>query len=164
MKFMDTKSVKIDVPEGCNVILGQTHFIKSTEDIYEALVSSVPGMRFGLAFNEASGPCLVRHEGTDEELRKIAREKALEIGAGHMFVVYLKNAYPINVLNAIKNLGVVCNIFCATANPVEVILAESGQGRGIIGVIDGYSPKGIEKEEDIRSRKEFLRKIGYKLG
>lgn len=160
---MEIKSVNIDVSEGCNVILGQTHFIKSAEDIYEALVSSVPNIQFGFAFNEASGPCLVRHEGTDEELRKLAREKALEIGAGHIFLIYLKNAYPINVLNAIKNLGVVCNIFCATANPVEVILAETEQGSGIIGVIDGFRAKGIEKDDDIKTRKEFLRKIGYKL-
>lgn len=161
---MELKSVKIFVPEGCNVILGQTHFIKSAEDIYEALVSSVPGIKFGLAFNEASGPCLVRHEGTDEELRKIAREKSLEIGAGHFFVIYLKSAYPVNVLNAIKNLGVVCNIFCATANPVEVVLVESDQGRGVLGVIDGYSAKGIEGGKDAQVRKDFLRKIGYKLG
>ncbi len=161
---MEIKSVKIDVPEECNVILGQTHFIKSVEDIYEALVSSVPGIKFGFAFNEASGPCLTRHEGTDEELRKVAREKAFEIGAGHVFIIYLKGAYPINVLNSIKNLGVVCSIFCATANPVEVILAESEQGRGVIGVIDGFRAKGIEKENDIKAREEFLRKIGYKLG
>jgi uncharacterized protein len=160
---MEIISVKIDVPEGCNVILGQTHFIKSAEDIYETLVNSVPGIKFGLAFNEASGPCLTRHEGTDENLRKIAREKAFEIGAGHVFVVYLQGAYPINVLNAIKNVPEVCNIFCASANPVEVILAESEQGRGVIGVIDGSRVKGIEKDDDIRNRKEFLRKIGYKL-
>lgn len=160
---MEIKSVKIDVPEGCNVILGQTHFIKSAEDMYEALVSSVPGIKFGLAFNEASGPCLTRHEGTDGNLRRIAREKAFEIGAGHVFVVYLEEAYPINVLNAIKNVPEVCNIFCATANPIEVILVESEQGRGVVGVIDGFCAKGIEKDEDIRARKEFLRKIGYKL-
>ena len=161
--LMDLKSVKIAIPEGCNVILGQTHFIKSAEDIFEALVNSVPGLKFGLAFCEASGPCLVRHEGTDENLRKMARDKALEIGAGHVFLIYLKDAYPLNVLNAIKNVPEVCNIFCATANPVEVILAESEQGRGVIGVIDGYSSKGIEEEKDIRARKDFLRKIGYKL-
>jgi adenosine/AMP kinase len=160
---MEIKSVKIDVPDGCNIILGQTHFIKSVEDIYEALVSAIPGIKFGFAFNEASGPCLVRHEGTDEDLRKAAREKAFEIGAGHIFIIYLRNAYPINVLNAIKNLNVVCSIYCATANPVEVVVAEVDQGKGIIGVIDGYSPKGIEKEEDATSRKDFLRKIGYKL-
>ena len=161
---MEIRSVKIEVPESCNIILGQTHFIKSTEDLYEALVNSVPGIKFGLAFCEASSSCLVRHEGTDENLRKMAREKAFEIGAGHTFIIYLQGSYPINVLNAIKNVPEVCNIFCATANPVEVILAQSDQGRGIIGVIDGYSPKGIEKEEDIRTRKDFLRKIGYKLG
>ena len=161
---MEIKSVRIKIPGGCNVIVGQTHFIKTAEDLYEALVNSVPGIKFGLAFCEASGPCLVRHEGTDEELRKIASEAAFEIAAGHVFVVYLKDTYPINVLNAIKNVPEVCNIFCATANPVEVILAESEQGRGVIGVIDGSSPKGIEGEKDIRARKEFLRKIGYKLG
>ncbi len=160
---MEIKSLKIEIPEGCNVILGQTHFIKTAEDLFEALVNSVPGIKFGLAFCEASGPCLVRHEGTSENLRKIAREKALEIGAGHVFVIYLQASYPINVLNAIKNVPEVCNIFCATANPVEVILAQSEQGRGVIGVIDGNSPKGIEQEEDIRARKDFLRKIGYKL-
>lgn len=161
---MEIKSIKIAVPEGCNIVLGQSHFIKSVEDIFEALVSSVPGIKFAIAFNEASGPCLVRYEGTDEDLKNLAKEKALEIGAGHMFVIYLRNAYPINVLGALKNLGEVCNIFCATANPLEVIVAESTQGRGILGVIDGFSPKGVEGDEDIQSRKDFLRKIGYKLG
>jgi uncharacterized protein len=161
---METKSVRIEVPEGCNVIVGQTHFIKSAEDLFEALVNSVPGIKFGLAFCEASGPCLVRHEGTNENLRKMATEKALEIGAGHVFIIYLQGSYPINVLNAIKNVPEVCNIFCATANPVQVIITESDQGRGVIGVIDGYSTKGIEGEEDVRPRKDFLRKIGYKLG
>lgn len=159
---MELKSVKVAVPEGCNFILGQSHFIKTVEDICEAVVSSVPGVKFALAFNEASGPCLVRCEGTDDELKELVREKSLEIGAGHVFVLYLRNAFPINVLNAIKQLGVVCNIFCATANPVEVMIAESEQGRGVLGVIDGYAPKGIESEADIHSRKEFLRKIGYK--
>ena len=160
---MEFKTIKIDVPEGYNVIIGQTHFIKSVEDIYEALVNSVPNIKFGLGFCEASGPCLVRQEGTDESLRTLASKKALEIGAGHTFIVYLQGAYPINVLNAIKNVSEVCNIFCASANPIEVIMVESEQGRGVIGVIDGFSPKGIEKEEDIKTRKEFLRKIGYKL-
>jgi uncharacterized protein len=160
---MEIKSVKIAVPDGCNLVLGQTHFIKTAEDLFEALVNSVPGVKFGLAFCEASGPCLVRHEGTDENLRRMAKEKALEIGAGHVFLIYLQGAYPINVLNAIKNVPEVCNIFCATANPVEVIISESEQGRGVVGVIDGFSPKGIEDEKDARDRKDFLRKIGYKL-
>jgi adenosine/AMP kinase len=160
---LELKLIKISIPEGCNVIIGQTHFIKTAEDLFEALVDSVPNIKFGLAFCEASGPCLVRHEGTDDNLRKLAKEKALEIGAGHVFVIYLQGAYPINVLNSIKVVPEVCNIFCATANPVEIIVAESEQGRGILGVIDGYSPKGIEGEKDIQNRKEFLRKIGYKL-
>lgn len=161
---MEIKILKIEVPEGCNLILGQAHFIKTTEDLYESLVSSVPGIRFGLAFCESSGPCLVRHEGTDEELRKLSAEKALEIGAGHLFIIFIKGAYPINVLNAIKNVSEVCNIYCATANPVEVIVAETEQGRGVLGVIDGYRSKGIETWKEISERKAFLRKIGYKLG
>ena len=160
---MEIISIKISPSEGTNVIIGQTHFIKSAEDLHEALVSSVPEIKFGLAFCEASGDCLVRHEGTDSGLRVLAQEKALEIGAGHSFVIFLRGAYPINVLNALKNVPEVCNIYCATANPVEVLIAETEQGRGILGVIDGYAPKGIETEEDIRMRKQFLRKIGYKL-
>jgi adenosine/AMP kinase len=161
--FMETKVYKLKIPEGTNVILGQTHFIKTTEDLYEALVNSVPQIKFGLAFCEASGPCLVRSEGNDEELKKLAENSAFEIGAGHSFIIYIKNAFPINVLNAIKNCPEICNIFCATANPVEVIIAETELGRGVLGVIDGFKPKGIEKEEDKKHRKEFLRKIGYKL-
>lgn len=159
---MEIKTFKIEVPKDCNIILGQSHFIKTVEDIYEALVNSVPNIKFGLAFCESSGPCLVRHEGTDEELRKFAREKALEIGAGHIFLIVMKECYPINVLNAIKNVPEVCRIYCATANPVEVIIAETDQGRGILGVIDGYESKGIETEKEIEERKLFLRKIGYK--
>jgi adenosine/AMP kinase len=160
---LDLKLVKVTIPEGCNIIVGQTHFIKTAEDLFEALVNSVPNVKFGLAFCEASGPCLVRHEGTDDNLRKIARDTALEIGAGHVFVIYLQGAYPINVLNSIKLVPEVCNVFCATANPLEVIVVESDQGRGVLGVIDGFSPKGIEGEKEIQTRKDFLRKIGYKL-
>lgn len=160
---MEIKTYKVKVPEGTNVILGQTHFIKSAEDLYEALVNSVPQIKFGLAFCEASGPCLVRFEGNDEELKKLASQTAFEIGAGHFFVIYIKNAYPINVLKAIKDCPEVCSIFCATANPVEVIIAETEQGRGVLGVIDGFPSKGVESKKDIKERKEFLRKIGYKL-
>jgi adenosine/AMP kinase len=160
---METKIYKLKVPEGTNVILGQTHFIKTTEDLYEIMVNSVPQIKFGLAFCEASGPCLVRSEGNDEELKKLAETSAFEIGAGHAFIIYIKNAFPINVLNAVKNCPEVCSVFCATANSVEVVIAETEQGRGILGVIDGFKPKGIEKEEDKKHRKEFLRKIGYKL-
>jgi len=160
---METKTYKVKVPEETNVILGQTHFIKSAEDLYEVLVNSVPQIKFGLAFCEASGPCLVRFEGNDENLKKLASQTALEIAAGHFFVIYIKNAYPINVLDAIKQCREVCSIFCATANPVEVIIAETEQGKGILGVVDGFSSKGIESEKGIKERKKFLRKIGYKL-
>lgn len=155
--------MKLEYPIGCNIILGQTHFIKSVEDIYEALVSSIPGIKFGLAFSESSGPCLVRCEGTDSELKDIAAQNVLKIGAGHCFLIIMKNAYPINVLNSIKRVYEVCNIFCATANPVEVIVAETDQGRGILGVVDGLKPKGIESTKDVEDRKKFLRDIGYKL-
>ena len=161
---MELKSVKIEKPEDINLILGQTHFIKSVEDLYEALVGAVPGIQFGLAFNEASGACLVRWVGTDEEMIELAKKNALALGAGHSFIIFLKNAFPINVLNAVKMVPEVCHIFCATANPVEVILAENEQGRGILGVIDGASPKGVEYAEGIHWRTGFLRKIGYKLG
>lgn len=160
---METRIIKIKKPDDANIIIGHTHFIKSAEDLYEAMVNSVPGMKFGLAFCEASGPCLVRSEGNDEELKELAEENASIIGAGHSFIIIIKEAFPINVLRRIKEVAEVCTIYCATANPVEVIVAETGQGRGILGVIDGSSPKGIEKEEDVRKRKEFLRKIGYKL-
>ncbi len=154
--------MKINKPEAANVILGQTHFIKTVEDIYEVLVGGSPDIKFGLGFCESSGACLVRAEGNDENLKKLACENALNIGAGHSFIIILENAFPINVLNAIKNVPEVCTIFCATANPVEVIVAESGQGRAILGVIDGLKPKGIEGEEDVKWRKDFLRKLGYK--
>lgn len=160
---MEIKKVRIEVPEGCNVILGMSHFIKTVEDLYEALVTSIPGIRFGLGFCESSGPCLVRHVGTDEELEKWAAEKAYEIGAGHSFLIILRGVYPINVLNAVKMVQEVCTVHCATANPLEVILAETEQGRGIIGVVDGFKSKGIEGGEDVKARREFLRKIGYKL-
>lgn len=159
---MELITVKIDAPHETNLILGQTHFIKSVEDLYETLITSVPGIRFGLAFCEASGNCLVRSEGNDEELKKAAEENAFALGAGHSFLIFMRNAFPINVLNAIKNVQEVCSIFCATANPVEVIIAETGQGRGILGVIDGERPKGIEIQKDVVERKKFLRTIGYK--
>ncbi|MFA5563450.1 MAG: adenosine-specific kinase, partial [Candidatus Caldatribacteriota bacterium] len=146
-----------------NIILGQSHFIKTAEDLYEIMVSTVPGMKFGIAFNEASGPCLVRAEGNDNKLKSIAVSNIKEVGAGHAFIIILENAFPINVLNAVKQCPEVCRIFCASANPVEVIVAETEQGRGIIGVIDGLMPKGIEKEEDIEKRRKFLRTINYKL-
>jgi len=157
------KSLKIDNPDGLNFILGQAHFIKTVEDLHETLVSSVPGIRFGLAFSEASGPCLVRTSGNDEALRTLAGENALRLSSGHAFIIFLKEAFPVNVLNALKAVPEVCGIFCATANPVEVVLAESEQGCGILGVIDGLGPKGIEGEEDVKERKELLRRFGYKL-
>lgn len=159
---MELKSVKLVFPENANVIVGQTHFIKTAEDLYEAIVSSVPQARFGVAFCEASGPCLIRVEGNDDKLMKLAAENANKIGAGHTFVVILENAYPINVLNRIKQVQEVCTIFCATANPVDVLVAENERGRGIVGVIDGERPKGIESAKDVEDRKAFLRKIGYK--
>lgn len=159
---MELKSVKIIAPHDTNLIIGQTHFIKSAEDLYETLITGAPGIKFGLAFSEASGKCLVRSDGNDDELVKAAEENALELGCGHSFIVFMRNAYPINVLNAIKNVQEVCNIFCATANPIEVIVAETGQGRGILGVVDGENPKGIESARDKEERKTFLRSIGYK--
>jgi adenosine/AMP kinase len=162
-KNMELKSVKLEFPEGSNIILGQTHFIKTVEDLYEIMVNGLPKSRFGIAFCEASGACLIRCEGNDEELKQAAVRNAQAIAAGHTFVMVLLDAYPVNVLNAIKNCPEVCSIFCATANPVEIILAESTQGRGILGVIDGSFPKGVEDAAGIRWRKDLLRKIGYKL-
>jgi hypothetical protein len=159
---MEFKSVKINKPEGANVIIGQSHFIKTVEDIYETLTTSCPNIKFGLGFCESSGACLVRTEGNDDRLRNLAGENALNIGAGHSFIIILENAFPINVLNAIKSIPEVCTIFCATANPVEVIVAQGQQGRGLIGVIDGLKPKGIEDGDDIKLRQDFLRQIGYK--
>ncbi len=159
---MDIKTVKIKKPENVNVIIGQAHFIKTVEDLYEVCVAGVPGMKFGIAFCESSGACKVRVEGNDEEMKKIATDNALAIAAGHSFVVALTQGFPINVLNQIKNIQEVCTIFAATANPVEIIVADNGEGRGILGVIDGASPKGVEDTSDIDWRKNFLRKIGYK--
>ncbi|HOD17779.1 MAG: adenosine-specific kinase [Candidatus Cloacimonadaceae bacterium] len=159
---MELITETLHFPSDCNVILGQAHFIKSLEDLYEAMVNSVPGIKFGIAFNEASGPCLVRKEGTDNELIEIAVENMLRLGAGHAFLIILRDAYPLNVLPAIKDCREVVNIFCATANPVQVILTKTEQGKGILGVIDGQSPKGIELDTDITNRKKLLRDIGYK--
>ena len=159
---MDIKTVKLEKPEAINLILGHSHFIKTVEDIYEAMVNTVPGAKFGLAFCESSGPCLVRYSGTDDELVELAKKNAYALSAGHCFILLMKDMFPINVLNAVKNVPEVCRIFCATANPVEVLVAETEQGRGIIGVIDGFKSKGIETEADIKDRKQFLRTIGYK--
>ncbi len=160
---MELRTVRVDPPKDCNVILGMAHFIKTAEDLYEALVNSVPTIKFGLGFCESSGPCLVRHEGNDEELRRFAAQKAFEIGSGHSFLIYLKDAYPLNVLDKVKKVPEVCTIYAATANPIEVLIAETDQGRGIVGVIDGLKSKGIETDKDIADRRAFLRKIGYKL-
>jgi adenosine/AMP kinase len=159
---MELKTVKIEKPEELNFILGQSHFIKTVEDMYEAMVNAVPGAKFGLAFCESSGPCLVRYTGTDNELVELAKKNASSIAAGHSFILFMKGIFPVNVLNAIKNVPEVCRIYCATANPVEVIIAETEQGRGILGVIDGSASKGIETEKDIQDRKALLRKFGYK--
>ncbi|MGQ9860036.1 MAG: adenosine-specific kinase [Thermodesulfobacteriota bacterium] len=159
---MDLLVVKLEIPEGCNLILGQSHFIKTVEDLYETLSCGVPQARFGIAFCEASGDCLIRCDGNDEALKQAAVANAQKVAAGHTFVVVLKDAYPINVLNAVKLCQEVCTVFCATANPVEVVLAQTEQGRGIMGVVDGFSPKGVEQAEDVDWRKGLLRKIGYK--
>ena len=161
--MVELKIVRIEVPKECNVILGIAHFIKTVEDLYEALINSVPNIKFGIGFCESSGPCLVRCEGNDEELKSLVAHQALELGCGHCFIIFLKNAYPINVLGKIKQVPEVCSIYAATANPLEVIVAETEQGRGILGVIDGSKSKGIENEKNIKARKDFLRKIGYKL-
>jgi adenosine/AMP kinase len=161
---MDVKTIKINPQKDCNTILGMAHFIKTPEDIYEALVNAVPSIKFGVAFCEGSGPCLVRHEGNDPELRRLAAEKAYEIGCGHSFLIYLKDAYPLNVLDKLKAVPEVCTIYAASANPLEVLIVETSQGRGIVGVVDGAKSKGIETEKDIIERHSFVRKIGYKLG
>jgi hypothetical protein len=155
-------SVRADFPSDTNIIIGQSHFIKTVEDLYEAVVGTVPQAKFGIAFNEASGPCLTRFDGNDDELKKIAVRNAQAIAAGHTFVLIIRNAYPINLLKAIRNVDEVCSIFCATANPIEIIVAQTEQGRGIMGVVDGSSPKGVEGDSDIAARKEMLRKFGYK--
>jgi hypothetical protein len=160
---MELKIERLEIPEGCNVIFGQTHFIKTVEDLYEIIVGAVPNAKFGIGFCESSGHCLVRGEGNDEALKEAAMKNALKTGAGHTFIIILKDAFPINILNAVKMCQEVCHIFCASANPVEVILAQSEQGRGVLGVIDGFSPKGIEKEDGITWRKDLLRKFKYKL-
>jgi adenosine/AMP kinase len=160
---MELKVIKIDIPEGCNIILGQTHFIKTAEDLYEVIVTTVPQARFGIAFTEASGPCMIRTEGNDTELINVCVKNLQELGAGHVFCIFLRNAFPINILNQVKNCPEVCTVFCATANPIEVVVATTPLGKGVLGVIDGVSPKGVEKAEDKAHRKEFLRKIGYKL-
>lgn len=160
---MELKIVNVKIPEGVNIILGRSHFIKTVEDIHELLVNCVPNIKFGIAFNEASGKCLTRHSGNDEELEKEAIKVAQEIGAGHTFVIFIKNSYPINILPRLKDVPEVVEVLAATANPLQVIVVETEQGRGILGVVDGYSPKGIENEKEIKERKEFLRKIGYKL-
>lgn len=160
---MELKVVALENPKGYNVILGQAHFIKTVEDLHEALATSSPALKFGIAFCESSGPCLVRYSGNDEELMELAKRNALLLSAGHVFVIFLKDGYPINVLNAVKMVPEVCRIFCASANPIEVILVETAQGRGVLGVVDGLKTKGVETEQDIVERKALLRKIGYKL-
>lgn len=160
---MEFKTVSIEKPEDMNFILGQSHFIKTVEDIHEALVTTVPGIKFGVAFCEASADCLVRFSGNDEELIDLAKKNAFSLSAGHSFIIFMKNAFPINIMEAVKRVPEVCRIYCATANPVEVIIAETEQGRGIMGVIDGFKTKAIETEKDIEHRKDFLRMIGYKI-
>lgn len=160
---METKIIKIDKPEEMNLILGQAHFIKTVEDLHEAMANSAPGLRFGISFCESSGPCLVRSSGNDEELIAMTRNNAVSLSAGHAFIILMNGGFPINVLNAIKQVPEVCRIYCATANPVEVVVAETDQGRGIMGVIDGFASRGVESDADVKARKEFLRLIGYKL-
>ena len=159
---MNTLSVKIEIPADANFIFGQSHFIKTVEDLYEVLVGSGTALKFGLAFSEASGPCLIRSEGNDDGLKKKAEQELLKISAGHSFLIFIKNGFPINILNQVKSCPEVCRIFCATANPVEAVLAETEQGRAVLGVVDGFGPKGVETVDDVTKRKEFLRKIGYK--
>jgi adenosine/AMP kinase len=159
---MELHSVRLDIPQGANIIVGHSHFIKTVEDLYEAMVNTVPQMKFGIAFSEASGPCLIRMDGNDGELTAVATKNAQAIAAGHTFVIVMRDGYPINVLTRIKDVAEICTIHCATANPVEVIVAESEQGRGVLGVLDGSSPKGVETESDKQARHDFLRKIGYK--
>ena len=159
---MEFKVVRVDAPQDCNLILGQSHFIKTVEDVYEALASSAAGIKFGIAFCESSGECLVRHDGNDAELRRKAAEAALAIGCGHSFIIFLKGAYPINVLTQLKAVPEVCGIYAATSNPLEIIVVETDQGRGIMGVVDGVKPRGVEDEAGIKWRRDFLRKIGYK--
>lgn len=163
MKPLEIETIRIELPKDCNVILGTAHFIKTVEDLYEALKTAVPTIQFGIGFCESSGPCLVRTEGNDDDLKRHAANQALKLACGHAFIIFLKHAYPINVLDKIKHVPEVCSIYAATANPLEVIIAETDQGRGILGVIDGMKTEGIETDIDVKARKEFLRKIGYKL-
>ncbi|MGD0338557.1 MAG: adenosine-specific kinase [Bacteroidota bacterium] len=160
---MNILTVRIEKPDDMNFILGHSHFIKTVEDLHEAIVQTQPAMKFGIAFCESSGPALVRFSGNDGRLIELAQKNALALGCGHSFIIFMENGFPVNILNTVKNVSEVCRVFCATANPTEVIIAETGQGRGILGVIDGASVKGIETESDIMARKSFLRKIGYKL-
>ncbi len=160
---MELKVVRIDKPEDVNLILGQSHFIKTIEDLHEAIVQTVPQMKFGIAFCESSGPALVRFSGNDDELKELAKKRALELSAGHVFVIFMRDGFPVNILNTVKGVPEVASIYCATGNPVEVVIAETDQGRGILGVIDGVKTKGIESESDKQSRHDFLRNIGYKL-
>jgi len=160
---MDLKTVRVQIPNGANIILGQTHFIKTAEDLYEILAGASPHIKFGLAFTEASGPCLIRHEGNDPDLTQSAISTVQDIGAGHVFAIFIREAFPINVLNSIKMCPEVCRIYCATANPLEVVVAETEQGRGIMGVVDGSSPKGVEQDSDKAARKALLRNFGYKV-
>jgi uncharacterized protein len=160
---MELKTVTVVVPEGTNVVIGQSHFVKTAEDMYEILVGSSPHLKFGIAFSEASGPCLVRYEGNDEGLVKLACDTSFALSCGHTFVIFLKDGFPINILNAVKSCQEVCHVICATANPLTVVVAATEQGRGIMGVIDGSPPRGVEGEEERKARKELLRRFGYKL-
>jgi uncharacterized protein len=159
---LELKAIRLEIPENGNIIVGHSHFIKTVEDLYEAIVNTVPQMRFGIACNEASGPCLTRVDGNDDSLKQMATRNATAVGAGHLFVIALRDGYPINITNCIQMTPEVCTIFCATANPVEIIVAHTEQGRGVLGVVDGASPKGVETEADAQWRHQFLRKIGYK--
>jgi uncharacterized protein len=161
--MMNLSTVPIQKPDDMNFILGHAHFIKTVEDLYEAIVQTNPAMKFGLAFCEASGPCLVRSAGNDERLEDLARKNALALAAGHCFLIFMEHGFPVNILNAVKNVPEVCRVFCATANPTEVLIADTPQGRGILGVVDGERSRGVETQEDVRKRKEFLRNIGYKM-
>lgn len=160
---MELTTVRIEKPDDMNFIMGHSHFIKTVEDLYEAIVQTNPAMKFGIAFCEASGPCLVRHAGNDERLTELARRNALALAAGHTFLIFMEQGFPVNILNAVKNVTEVCRVYCATANPTEAIVAETPLGRAILGVVDGEKSRGIEDDQDIRKRKEFLRKIGYKM-
>lgn len=159
---MELKVIKIEKPDEMNFIMGHSHFIKTVEDLYEAIIQSVPGIKFGIAFCEASGKCLVRHTGNDEKLIEIARKNALNVSAGHTFLIFMENGFPVNILNSVKMVTEVCRVYCATANPTEVILAETEQGRAVLGVVDGFKPQGVEGDEDIAWRKDLLRTLGYK--